>query len=89
MDGGSGSGCGCCSCGCLGCLAPLIAIILAIIMIFAVLVPGNRNFEHMIPDYFDEYYPDINDGTGIPIEKGSILPTYGLSEALAAASVEF
>jgi hypothetical protein len=43
----------------------------------------------MIPDYFDEYYPDMPDGTYIPVEKGSILPTYELSGAFAAASVEF
>ena len=80
MDGRSGSGCGCCSCGCLGCLAPLIAIIMAIIMIFAVLAPWNRNFEHMIPNDFQEYFPDFNNGSSIPAEKGTILPCYEFAE---------
>jgi len=43
----------------------------------------------MIPDYFDEYYPDINDSTYIPVEKGFILPIYELSGAFAVASGEF
>lgn len=81
MDGGSGSGCGCCSCGCLGCLAPFIAIIVAIMMIFALFAPMNRDFQHMIPDDFQEYYPDFNDGTSIPAGQGSILPCYQLSES--------
>ncbi len=89
MDGGSGSGCGCCSCGCLGCLAPFIAVILAIMMIFALFAPTNHRFEQMIPDDFQQYYPDSNDGTGIPADKGSILPTYELIESFANVSVEF
>jgi len=49
----------------------------------------NHNFEHMTPDYFDEYYPDTNDGTAIPADKGSILPAYELSESFAVESVDF
>ena len=89
MDGGRGSGYGCCSCGCLGCLAPFIAIILAIMLVFAIFAPMNRNFEHMIPDDFQEFTPDFNDGTGIPANKGSILPAYELSESYSVVSVEF
>ena len=43
----------------------------------------------MTPDYFDEYYPDTNDGTTIPADKGSILPAYELSESFAVVSVDF
>jgi hypothetical protein len=89
MDGGSGSGCGCCSCGCLGCLTPIIAIIMAIMMIFAVFTPMNRNFDHMNPNFFDEYYPDSNDGTGIPADKGSLLPVYELSESFTITFAAF
>ena len=81
MDGGSGSGCGCCSCGCLGCLAPFIAIGLVIMMMFAIFAPMNRDFQHMIPDDFQEYSPEFNDGTIIPTDKGSILPCYQLSSS--------
>ncbi len=80
MDGGSGRGCGCCSCGCLGCLVPFIAIIIAIIMIFAFFAPVNHNFEYMIPDDFQEYHPDFNDGTSIPTDQGSVLTCYEFSE---------
>jgi|GEM_PF-1726957 hypothetical protein len=86
MDGGSGSGCGCCSCGCLGCLAPFIAIIMVIMMIFAIFAPMNRDFEHMIPDNFQEYYPDFNDGTSIPTDKGSVMPCYQFSESSVITS---
>lgn len=89
MDGGSGSGCGCCSCGCLGCLAPIIATILAIGMIFAIFAPGNHNFQNMMPDDFQEYFPEFNDGTGIPIDKGSIQPCYELSEPVAITYAAF
>jgi len=89
MNGGNGSGCGCCSCGCLGCLAPLIAIILIFGMIFAFLVPMNHNYQQMMPDDFQEHYPEFNDGTGIPAEKGSILPVYELSEPIAIACAAF
>lgn len=88
MDGGSGSGCACCSCGC-GCLVVLIAIILAFGMLFAVFTQMNRNYEHMIPDEFQEYYPDFDDGTGIPSMKGSILPAYELSESFAVSYAAF
>lgn len=88
MNGKSGSGCGCCGCGC-GCLVFLVAIFLVLGMVFAIFAPINHNFEHMTPDYFDEYYPDTNDGTAIPADKGSILPAYELSESFAVVSVDF
>ena len=58
-------------------------------MVFAIFAPMNHNFEHMTPDNFDEYYPDTNDGTAIPADKGSILPAYELSESFAVVSVDF
>jgi hypothetical protein len=88
MDGGSGSGCGCCGCGC-GCLVFLVAIILAMGMIFAMFAPMNRNFEHRFPDEIQEYYPDFNDGTGIPADKGSILPVYEISVSFAVTCTAF
>lgn len=89
MDGGRGSGCGCCSCGCLGCLMPLIAIVIVMMVIFGLFVPMNRNYQHMIPDTWDEYYPDINDGTNLPTDKGALLPAYELSEALMVSYAAF
>jgi len=80
MDGGSGSGCGCCSCGC-GCLTVLIAIIVALVMIFAFFAPVNHNYEHRIPDNFQEYSPEFNDGTIIPTDEGSVMPCYLLSSS--------
>ena len=88
MDGGSGSGCACCSCGC-GCLAFLVAIILVIGITFAFFVPTNHNYEYMVPDEFQEYYPEFDDGTSIPSDKGSILPAYELSESFAITYAAF
>ena len=88
MDGGSGSGCACCSCGC-GCLVVMIAIIVAVGMLFAFFVPTNHNYEYMIPDEFEEYYPEFDDGTSIPSDKGSILPVYELSEAFSITYAAF
>jgi len=89
MDGGSGSGCGCCSCGCLGCLAPFIAIVLVIMMMFAMFAPMNRDFQHMIPDDFQEFSPEFNDGTIIPADKGSIQLCYELSESFTITYAAF
>lgn len=89
MDGGSGSGCGCCSCGCLGCLAPIVAVILVIMLIFGFFMPMNHNFDSMYPDYYDEYYPDLNDGTGFPTDKGTIQPVYKLAETTTVTYAAF
>ena len=70
-------------------VSSLVAIFLVLGMVFAIFAPMNHNFEHMTPDYFDEYYPDTNDGTTIPADKGSILPAYELSESFAVVSVDF
>lgn len=80
MEGGSGSGCACCSC---GCLVFFVVIIVAIVLIFAFFVPINQNYQYRIPDEFQEYYPDFNDGSGIPSGKRSVLPNYELSEPSA------
>ncbi len=87
MDGGSGSGCGCCSCGCLGCLAPIIAAILVIGMIFAIFAPMNHDFHDMMPDDYQEYFPDFNDGTSIPSGKGLAVPCYQLSDSSAITTL--
>ena len=88
MDGGSGSGCGCCGCGC-GCLVVFVAIIVAIVLIFGLIVPMNHNYEYMVPDEFQEYYPDFNDGSSIPADKETILPCYELSEPFAVTYAAF
>jgi len=49
----------------------------------------NHNYQQMMPDDFQEHYPEFNDGTGIPAEKGLILPVYELSEPIAIACAAF
>ena len=88
MNGKSGSGCGCCGCGC-GCLVFLVAIILAMGMIFAIFAPMNHKYKYMTPNNFDEHYPEIHDGTAIPANRGFILPAYELSESFAAVYVDY
>lgn len=80
MDGGSGSGCACCSC---GCLLFFIAIIVAIVMVFALFVLMNNNYGYVIPDEFQEYSPDFNDGSVFPSVNRSVRPIYELSESSA------
>lgn len=87
MDGGCGSGC-CCGCGC-GCFVLIVAVIVAMIMIFAFFVPMNHNYEYMVPDEFQEYYPDSNDGTSLPHNKVSVLPGYELSESFVLTFAAF
>ena len=89
MDGGSGSGCGCCGCGGCGCLLFFVALIVAIMMVFALFAPMNHNYEHMIPDEFQEFYPDFNDGTLVPSDEASILPAYELTESFAQPCAAF
>jgi hypothetical protein len=86
MEGGSGSGCACCSC---GCLLFFIAIIVAIVMVFALFVPMNNNYGHVIPDDFQEYSPDINDGSVFPSVNRPVRPIYELSESSAKTCGSF
>ena len=86
MEGGSGSGCACCGC---GCLVLLIAIIVAVVMIFAFVGPTNSDYQQLIPDEFQEFYPDLEDGTGIPSNNGSILPGYDLSATYSISYTAF
>lgn len=85
MDSGSGSGCGCCGCGGCGCLVLVIAIIVAVVMVFAIFVPMNHNYDHMIPDDYQEYYPDLDDGTRSPSHQDSIQLCYHLTESNQAS----
>ena len=86
MEGGSGSGCACCGC---GCLVLLIAIIVAVVMIFAFVVPTNYDYQQLIPDEFQEFYPDLEDGTGIPSHNRSVLTDYDLSASYSMSYPAF
>jgi len=80
MEGGSGSGCACCSC---GCLLFFIAIIVAIVMVFALFVPMKNNYGLVIPDEFQEYSLDFNDGSSISSVNRSVRLIYEVSESSA------
>ncbi len=81
------NGCGCCGCGCgCGCLMFIIAMVLVMGLVFAILMPGHQNFEQMIPDTFDEYYPHFNNSIEPNYGTGSFLPLYGLSEVPPATN---
>jgi len=86
MEGGSGSGCACCGC---GYLVLFIAIVVAIVMIFVFVVPTDSDYEQLIPDEFQEFYPDLEDGTGIPSNNGSIQPGYALSASYSMSYTAF
>ena len=64
----------------------IIAMVLVMGLVFAILMPGHQNFEQMIPDTFDEYYPHFNNSIEPNYGTGSFLPLYGLSEVPPATN---
>jgi len=52
-------------------------------MVFALFVPMNKNYGHVIPDEFQEYSLDINDGSVFPSVNRPVRPIYELSESSA------
>jgi len=87
------SGCGCCGCGCLGCLLPVIVIIMVIAMVFSIFTPMNHHFEYMIPDDFQNYFPDFDGSSSLPSDEGATAVRYELRElsaiSLSSRAAEF